>query len=277
MKIVALVGRSGTGKSYKALYLAHEKGIEYIIDDGLLIKRNKIIAGKSAKRQDTAIGAVKTALFNDEGHREKVKSAIKKIQPNAILIIGTSKKMVDKIAHFLEIGQIDEYVYIEDISTEDEIKIAQKQRMELGKHVIPVPTFELKKDFSGYFLNPLKIFKKRKGNNISLNEEKSVVRPTYSYMGKYIISDKVIKDLVYYICKKVSGVHNILQIDVNNYTKGIVIRVEMSVVYGNLLHELAKEIQKQIYIDVESMTALNILAIDIIIKELTVLETIYKR
>ena len=51
MKIVALVGQSGTGKSYKALHLAHEKEIEYIIDDGLLIKGNKILAGKSAKRR----------------------------------------------------------------------------------------------------------------------------------------------------------------------------------------------------------------------------------
>lgn len=51
MEIVALVGQSGSGKSYKAIMLAKEKSIEYIIDDGLLIKGNKIVAGKSAKEK----------------------------------------------------------------------------------------------------------------------------------------------------------------------------------------------------------------------------------
>ena len=44
MKVIALVGGSGTGKSHKALVLAHKENIEYIIDDGLLIKKDKILA-----------------------------------------------------------------------------------------------------------------------------------------------------------------------------------------------------------------------------------------
>ena len=36
---------------------------------------------------------------------------------------------------------------------------ARRIRTTQGKHVIPVPTFEIKKDFSGYILDPLQIFK----------------------------------------------------------------------------------------------------------------------
>lgn len=270
MKIVALVGQSGTGKSYKALHLAHEKEIEYIIDDGLLIKGNKILAGKSAKRQHTIIGAVKTALFQEEEHRQQVKSAIQRANPDKILVIGTSKRMADKIAQTLEIGEIDEYVLIEDISTEEELKIARKQRDELGKHVIPVPTFELKNQFSGYFLDPLKIFRRRKGERTQIKEEKSVVRPTYSYMGKYIISDRVIKDLVEYASLKAPGVHRVLRIDVRNYPNGIAIWIDVSAKHGSLLKELAKEIQKRVNQEVEHMTSLNILAIHVTIKDLVV-------
>ncbi len=51
MQVFALVGSSGTGKSYKAFVVASERGIEYIIDDGLLIGGTRIYAGKSAKER----------------------------------------------------------------------------------------------------------------------------------------------------------------------------------------------------------------------------------
>ena len=58
MKIYGLVGKSGTGKSYQAVNLCKEKNIESIIDDGLFICGNMVIAGISAKRQKTKYAAV---------------------------------------------------------------------------------------------------------------------------------------------------------------------------------------------------------------------------
>ena len=46
IKVFALVGPSGTGKSFRSQLLAKKYGIEYIIDDGLLINDDKIIAGR---------------------------------------------------------------------------------------------------------------------------------------------------------------------------------------------------------------------------------------
>ncbi len=63
MKVYALVGTSGTGKSYRAMTLASSRDIEFIIDDGLLIHGSKRLGGKSAKREKTKIAAVKRALF----------------------------------------------------------------------------------------------------------------------------------------------------------------------------------------------------------------------
>ena len=42
IKTYAFVGPSGTGKSYRAQMVASERGISYIIDDGLLIKENEV-------------------------------------------------------------------------------------------------------------------------------------------------------------------------------------------------------------------------------------------
>ena len=45
MKVIALVGPSGTGKSHRALLVAHEQKADAIIDDGILIKDGKLLDG----------------------------------------------------------------------------------------------------------------------------------------------------------------------------------------------------------------------------------------
>ena len=69
MKVYGLIGKSGTGKSFQAVNLCKQLNIESIIDDGLFICRNKVIAGISAKRQKTRVGAVKSALFYNDAHK----------------------------------------------------------------------------------------------------------------------------------------------------------------------------------------------------------------
>ena len=97
MKIYGLSGKSGTGKSYNASELCYRLNIPAIIDDGLFIYGSSIAAGVSAKKQETRIGAVKTALFMDNDHCAQVRAAIRRAKPSAILILGTSDDMVEKI------------------------------------------------------------------------------------------------------------------------------------------------------------------------------------
>ena len=79
MKIYTLVGKSGTGKSFHAMELCRKKQIESIIDDGLFIYQNTVVAGVSAKRDATKIGAVKTALFQKDEIRDEVAQAIDRL------------------------------------------------------------------------------------------------------------------------------------------------------------------------------------------------------
>ena len=84
IKVYAFVGPSGTGKSYRAQMVASERNINYIIDDGLLIKENEVIAGESAKKAPTKVGTVKHALFYEEEEREIIVKALKKYRPESI-------------------------------------------------------------------------------------------------------------------------------------------------------------------------------------------------
>ena len=258
MRVVGFVGASGTGKSYRALWVAKERGIDYIIDDGLLIHQNLIIAGKSAKKEQTKIGSVKTALFTDSTHRNQVIDAIKKYNPKAILILGTSDGMVERIAETLGLGAVSEKVYIEDVASDLEIKQAINTRTGQGKHVIPVPSIELKKDFSGYFLDPLQIFKRKAKGHFQNMGEKSVVRPPFSYNGKYTISDYAIYQVVNYIIVGMDEMDKVARFRINKGDDGVILDMDVIMVYGYNLVEAIKKAQKMIQIELERFAALNI-------------------
>ncbi|SDJ94244.1 Asp23/Gls24 family envelope stress response protein [Natronincola ferrireducens] len=269
MRVIVLVGTSGTGKSYQAMHVAKAKNIKYIIDDGLLIKENKVLAGYSAKREKSKMAAIKRALFIDNNHRLEVKQAIDKENPEGILILGTSEKMVYSIAQTLELGDVTEKIYIEDIATEEDIKTAKKSRKKEGKHIIPVPTFEIKKEFSGYFLNPLKVFK-RMGRDETQEAEKSVVRPTFSYLGKYTISDRVVRELIFYAANKIIGIYKIDHVDITNTQEGLTIELEVKIVYGNPIRALMERLQEQVKYEVEEMTSFNIISVNVDVKSLVI-------
>ena len=54
--VFAFYGPSGTGKSFRAKLVAQRYGIKTIIDDGLLIHADEILAGKSAKLESHYLG-----------------------------------------------------------------------------------------------------------------------------------------------------------------------------------------------------------------------------
>ena len=272
MRVVGFIGPSGTGKSHRALQVASSKGIEYIIDDGLLIKSNRVIAGSSAKKEKTKIASIKRALFIYEEHADSVKKEIQNVKPEAILILGTSDGMVESIAKRLNLPEIMEKVYIQEIAKESEINIALSTRKQEGKHVIPVPTFEIKRDFSGYFLDPLQIFRRKGKGQFQLVSEKSVVRPTFSYMGKYTISDYAIYQMVEHIMYNINGVNRISRFKVENGNDGITIELDLILFYGYPIKPLFKMIQIKVKEEIEKMTALNIKALNITAKGLVIQE-----
>lgn len=270
MRVIGFIGSSGTGKSHRATWVSRERGIEFVIDDGLLIRGSRIVGGKSAKRETTKIGSVKCALFNDDAHAKEVKEVIQLYKPEAILILGTSDGMVEAIAKRLELPPVSEKVLITDVASEYEINLAQTTRKEQGKHVIPVPTFEIKKDFSGYFLDPLQIFRRKGKGSYQLIGEKSVVRPTFSYLGKYTISDYTVYQIIEHVTSNIEGVSRISRFRAENHPDGIYIEMDLVLIYGYMIRPLLRSIQDKVSEEVERLTALNIKKLDILAKSLVV-------
>ena len=270
IKVYAFVGPSGTGKSYRAQMIASERGISFIIDDGLLIKENEVIAGESAKKAATKVATVKHALFYEESEREPSIKAFKKYKPESILILGTSDGMVQKIAANLGLPEISETIYITDVATEEEMKTARRIRVTEGKHVIPVPTFEIKKDFSGYLLDPLQIFKSKGKGQQPYISEKSIIRPTFSYLGKFTISDLVFRQILEYLAVQTPAIHKILKARVDNFGEGVKIYMEVSIVYGFNVVEGLNKFKEKSRKEIEKLTAMNVVELDVVAKNIYV-------
>lgn len=270
IKVYAFVGPSGTGKSYRAQMVASEKNINFIIDDGLLIKDNEVIAGESAKKAPTKIETVKHALFYKDEEKEEIIKALKKYKPESILILGTSDGMVEKIAANLGLPEISEITYISDVATQEEMETARRIRVTEGKHVIPVPTFEIKKDFSGYLLDPLQIFKTKGKGQQPYISEKSIIRPTFSYMGNFTISDTVFRQILEYLASKTPGIYKIQKIRVDNFGEGAKLYMEVTVVYGFNLIDGIKQFKIKAKKEIEKLTAMNVEEFEVVVKNVYV-------
>jgi hypothetical protein len=280
MKIYSLVGKSGTGKSFQAIKLANEYGIEAIIDDGLLIYNGRITEGVSAKRQDTKTRAIKTALFLNDDECKFVMRSIKALKPKSILVIGTSDKMVLRIAERLKLPKPSERFDIDEISTEADREQARKKRYELGGHVIPAPTVQIKKDFSGYFVHPLKSIQDFSEDTwAEINPfterdirrpfaERTVVRPTYSYLGKFAVSDRAVIDIVNIAANRTPEAAYVDGAFVRVRTAGVIIEADLIMNYGSELPAAARRLQRLIAEYTAEMTSMNIIAVNINIKGL---------
>ncbi|MBP8717805.1 MAG: Asp23/Gls24 family envelope stress response protein [Candidatus Atribacteria bacterium] len=269
MKVFALVGESGTGKSHKALLIAHQENIDYIIDDGLLIKKDKILAGLSAKKEANKIQAIRRAIFFDKEHAQSVREVIQQEKPKKILILGTSQEMIDKIIHTLELPPVSQVFNIEEISSEKEIQLAQASRSREGTHIIPLPGIEIQRRFPINIVDSLEIFYRKKYINRRIGE-RTVVRPPFSYFGKLFISESAILDIIFYNIKDFEEVIRIGKTKININEDGILIQISLTLKYGKNIPEIIKKVQQNLKRELDYITGINITKIDVLVEDLII-------
>jgi adenylate kinase family enzyme len=274
LKIVfALIGESGTGKSFHAKLVAQKYGINFIIDDGLLIRDDRILAGHSAKKESTFLAAVKVALFDEKSHRDEVARRLQKEKKKKILLLGTSEKMVNKIASRLQLPPPSRIIKIDDIASREEIDKAIKTRRIEGKHVIPVPSIEIKRNYPNIFYDAIKIFKRRLTpvgiGPVPTIHEKSVVRPEYSKRGKVLISENALSQFVIRCVEEYNKEIKTKKILVKDTQMGYRFVITIDIPYGIQLSGNIHELQQYIIDDIEHYTGILIEEVNIIIDKIT--------
>lgn len=260
VSVYALVGKAGTGKSFRARLITDKYHIELMIDDGLLIRDHRILAGRSAKREKNRFTAIKRAIFENSEHAQEVRNALSKEKFKSILLIGTSEKMVARIAERLDLTYPGQIIYIEDVATEEEIVRARESRRKRGKHVIPVPVIEVKQDPSHRILDSFKIFIKAhpilfwKKKTV----EKTVVQPPFSRRGKLSISEMALSQMIMHCVQEYTGDVKIVKIIIDLTSSGYRIEVRLGLPFGMSIPDTLAGMQEYIVTNIERFSGIYI-------------------
>ena len=268
-KVFALVGESGTGKSFRAKIVAQKCHAEFIIDDGLLIRDNRILAGHSAKKEKTFLAAVKAALFDEKSQRDEVARRLHSGKPKKILILGTSEKMVNKIAIRLQLPPPSKIIRIEDIASQADIENAIRSRRIEGKHIIPVPSNEIKRNYPNIFYSAIRILKRNQVPvAIGTIHEKSIVRPEYSKRNNVCISELALSQMALLCVEEFDAQIRIKHINVKSDDIGYRLVITIDVAYGTKLGDNIHDLRKYIINDIGWFTGILIEEVNIIIDKI---------
>ena len=283
ISVYAFHGPSGTGKSFRAKLVAQRYGIKAIIDDGLLIFEDEIAAGHSAKLEKSYMGAVRVALFDNKEHRDEVALKIRRLRLRKILILGTSEKMVTKIAVRLQLPPPEKFIRIEDIASAEQIAEAQRSRLIEGKHVIPVRANAVKdRNYSRIFVDYIRVslarrrffsrfFSAKKSEEPSASTklfEKSVVRPSFSRIERKKISFATLARLTYCKVQDFNRGIRIKRLSVKADQSGYRFVLTVDIPFGEQLTDITKALNTHITRGIEGDCGILLEEISIIVDKI---------
>jgi len=261
VKVFAFVGPAGTGKSQRAQLVAQDFGVDFIIDDGLLIRKGQIVRGKSAKTEKNQVRAIRRALFEYLDHRKAVVEYLSLSQPCSVMLIATSSGMVSRILDNLGLPDPERIVKIEDVSSPQEISRAKKERSFKGRHVIPVSHIQVRRHFAGKLVGRLKVLF---DNSDTMEGEKTIVRPPFKFFGKVSIDPEAINQMVHFIAERTAQVSSVASVQTKPTNGGITIQMELEFSPGQRsMVLLGKSLCDRTSRAVSGITGLDVYRVDI--------------
>jgi len=265
VRVYALVGSAGTGKSFRARLIMEKYKILLMVDDGLLIKDQTVLAGKSAKREKNRFTAVKRAILEDLDHAKALRDALAQEDFSAILIIGISDRMVVKIAERLDLHAPDQTINIQDVATQDEIAAARSSRKIEGKHVIPVPVIEVRKDPDHHILESIQFFLKSHPLLFWRNRrvEKTIVQPQYSRRGRLSLSEAALSQMIMHTIDEFDARLLLDKIIIESCEPYYEVKVRISLPYGLSIPDILVRLHEYIITRVERYSGIHLRKLDL--------------
>ncbi len=266
IEVYAFVGPAGTGKSHRATHVAKQNNIDVIIDDGLVISRGRILAGRSAKSEINRLRAIKRAIFEYEDHRDEVVNYLAKNPPKRLMILATSNGMIDKIVYRLGLNPPTKTISITEISSPEEIEAALRERREKKQHVVPVAKAQVQNNFAGKLVSQIRGFFRGRDKNESRN---TIVKPLFSFNGKVTIEPNALQEMSRKLLELGNHVRKIRELDIETYDDKIELTIEIDLNLGNKSAlSIAKILQKKVRVGLSYFTGMEIRKVNIKVNEI---------
>ncbi|MDP3179413.1 MAG: hypothetical protein Q8M76_16000, partial [Spirochaetaceae bacterium] len=198
---------------------------------------------------------------------DEVAKALARERFRKILVIGTSERMVVKICERLQIPHPVKIIKIEDIASRAEIDKAVRSRKVEGKHVIPVPALEIRRNYPSIFYDSIRVFLKRSFGTAPPKPriyEKSVVRPEYTKRGRVSISEAALSQMVLHCVDEFDDSLRVRRLAVRSDTQGYRLTIVLEVPFGKKLASNAHALQEFIIDNIERFTGIFIEEVNIV-------------
>ena len=180
--------------------------------------------------------------------------------------------MVHKIAERLGLPAVTKIIRIEEIATQEEIESAITSRNTEGKHVIPVPAVEVRRNYSSILLDTVKVFFKRNIGFIFSKDsvfEKSVVRPEFGKRGRISISESALTQMVLHCADEYDQAMVIKKVSVKNDTKGYKLKIHIHIPFGSQISGNIHSFQNYVIENLERYTGIMIYKLDVIVDDIS--------
>jgi hypothetical protein len=262
--VVAFVGAAGTGKSQRASQVARQYGVDFVIDDGLVVAKGQIMAGKSAKSEKNLVRAIRRALFQYAPHRAEVAAFLASRAPCKVMVIATSDSMMNKIVAALGLPYPHRVVDITEVASNEEIANALKERREKKQHVVPVSRTQIQRNFAGKFVSQLKdLFKSKDRQDV-----RTVVKPPFSFDGHVTIEEEAILEMIRRLIVIGDHIHQVKELNLVPEGDAITINMVVDVkLNGKSALYLARLLQKKLSLGLSFFTGMEVKKVNIRIDE----------
>lgn len=261
-EVIAFYGPAGTGKSMRVQTLAQDKAVDLIVDDGLVISRGRILAGRSAKTEENMVRAIRRAMFHFPEHRREVRACLAMHAPCRVMVLATSTGMASDICTVLGLPQPAESISIDQVATPDEIKQALFERKQNKRHVIPAATTQIRKNFTGRLVGHLR--------SLFGGEEtdgKTIVRPPFSFFGTLRIAPAVHRQIVSHVIAGTKQVVSCEDLKIKG-DENLAISLSVKVSVGDRsIREVVSDLTLRIRVAVEQLTGTSVSKVNVAVKE----------
>ena len=265
IEVYAFVGPAGTGKSQRASQVARQHGIDLIVDDGLVVSRGRIMAGRSAKSEGNMVRAIRRALFEYPAHRAEVLGFLEGRAPCRLMLLATSEGMMRKIVAKLGLSDPVKIIGITDVATQEEIDNALRERREKKQHVVPVARTQIQRNFAGKLVSQLKdLFKSR-----DRDDGRTIVKPPFSFDGHVTIGREAILEMCRRLVVIGDHVRKVHEIELETDDDSLEVNLAIDVRLGSRSALLiARLLQRKISVGLSYFTGMDVKKVNVRIHEI---------
>ena len=265
IEVYAFVGPAGTGKSQRASQVARQHGIDLIVDDGLVVSRGRIMAGRSVKSEGNMVRAIRRALFEYPAHRAEVLGFLEGRAPCRLMLLATSEGMMRKIVAKLGLSDPVKIIGITDVATQEEIDNALRERREKRQHVVPVARTQIQRNFAGKLVSQLKdLFKSR-----DRDDGRTIVKPPFSFDGHVTIGREAILEMCRRLVVIGDHVRKVHEIELETDDDSLEVNLAIDVRLGSRSALLiARLLQRKISVGLSYFTGMDVRKVNVRIHEI---------